>query len=91
MSFRNPFGWDLPPGCTDKDIDDAMGGRMDECPDCEGAGTIPESNCCGATIIENTDICSKCKEHCEPQKCETCKGDGELDVSKKRPFEPDDD
>lgn len=23
------------------------------------------SNCCGANIIENTDLCSKCKEHCE--------------------------
>lgn len=22
------------------------------------------SNCCGADIIENTDICSNCKEHC---------------------------
>ena len=23
------------------------------------------SNCCNAPIIENTDLCSKCKEHCE--------------------------
>lgn len=23
------------------------------------------SNCCGARIIENTDLCSKCGEHCE--------------------------
>lgn len=23
------------------------------------------SNCCGATVIENTDLCSDCKEHCE--------------------------
>jgi hypothetical protein len=22
------------------------------------------SNCCGAEIIENTDLCSDCKEHC---------------------------
>jgi len=22
------------------------------------------SNCCGATILENTDVCSDCKEHC---------------------------
>ena len=22
------------------------------------------SNCCGAEMIEDTDICSKCKEHC---------------------------
>lgn len=25
------------------------------------------SNCCQASIIEETDICSKCKEHCEPE------------------------
>ena len=24
------------------------------------------SNCCGATVIENTDICSDCTEHCTP-------------------------
>ena len=24
------------------------------------------SNCCNAPIIENTDLCSDCKEHCEP-------------------------
>lgn len=23
------------------------------------------SNCCNAPIIENTDLCSQCKEHCE--------------------------
>ena len=23
------------------------------------------SNCCGARLIENTDLCSKCKEHCD--------------------------
>jgi hypothetical protein len=25
------------------------------------------SDCCGAKIYEDTDICSACKEHCEPQ------------------------
>ena len=23
------------------------------------------SNCCGAELIEESDICSDCKEHCE--------------------------
>jgi len=25
------------------------------------------SNCCGASILENTDICSQCLEHCEAE------------------------
>jgi len=25
----------------------------------------PISNCCGVYVLENTDICSKCLEHCE--------------------------
>ena len=25
------------------------------------------SDCCGARIYENTDICSDCKEHCDSQ------------------------
>ena len=32
---------------------------------------MSESNCCGATIIW-TDICSDCKEHCEPMEEEDC-------------------
>ena len=28
----------------------------------------PTSECCGAYIYEDTDICSECKEHCEPFK-----------------------
>jgi len=30
------------------------------------------SNCCEASIIEETDICSRCKEHCEPQTENQC-------------------
>ena len=75
---RSPFGWDLPPGCTNADIDRAAGGHMDTCPDCEGE-PLDESNCCGAKIILG-DICSKCHEHCEPAKCETCEGTGEVDM-----------
>ncbi len=29
------------------------------------------SNCCAAPIIENTDVCSECKEHCG-RGCELC-------------------
>ena len=35
---------------------DALQKYMDE---------VKVSNCCGASIIENTDLCSDCKEHCE--------------------------
>jgi hypothetical protein len=28
---------------------------------------IEVSDCCGADIIENTDLCSDCKEHCGVQ------------------------
>ena len=24
------------------------------------------SNCCGARVCDETDVCSDCKEHCEP-------------------------
>ena len=27
----------------------------------------PVSNCCGAPIYENTDICTECKEHCSEE------------------------
>ena len=33
------------------------------------------SNCCNAEIVM-TDICSMCKEHCEPQGATTYLGDG---------------
>jgi len=28
------------------------------------------SNCCGALIYEDTDICSECLEHCDEEICE---------------------
>jgi hypothetical protein len=31
-----------------------------------------ESDCCGAEIYEDTDICSDCKEHCSEQEEEAC-------------------
>ena len=27
--------------------------------------SVNESNCCTALIYEDTDICSRCKEHCD--------------------------
>lgn len=36
------------------------------------------SHCCGASIMEDSDICTKCKEHCQGQ-CPDCE-DGFVDV-----------
>jgi len=30
-------------------------------------GKEPISNCCGEKILEDSDVCSKCKEHCSAQ------------------------
>jgi hypothetical protein len=38
----NPFGWDLPPGVTDADIDRASPGYRDDEPDDEEDGDIDE-------------------------------------------------
>lgn len=69
MSKQNPFGWDLPPGCTDKDIDDAVGGRDDmplkECPDCEGGGKVIDDGAPGAVAVT----------------CKKCKGEGEVEMT----------
>ena len=32
----------------------------------DGCGYNMLSNCCGAKIKEDTDICKKCLDHCEP-------------------------
>ena len=31
----------------------------------DGYGYNMVSNCCGASVYDDTDICSDCKEHCE--------------------------
>jgi hypothetical protein len=37
------------------------------------------SNCCGASIYSDTDICSDCKEHCS-EVCEVCNGTGIVEI-----------
>lgn len=60
------------------DLNDDFASESDEiCPYCEGSGKVSLSNCCGAPCIEETDICSNCKEHCEcPSECDECEGTG---------------
>ena len=39
------------------------------------------SNCCGATVYDDSDICNDCKEHCTIMtECPDCNGDGEIEV-----------
>ena len=42
---------------------------------------MSESNCCGAPIVENTDLCSKCLEHCDEIEvfCTSCDWEGKND------------
>ena len=73
------FGWNLPPGCSQRDIDRAMGADEPEpidCETCESTGYENISECCGQPFIAETDFCSQCKEHAGKCKCEVCKGEG---------------
>ena len=78
---RSIFGWDLPPGCSSKDIEDAMGGNIDEeeCENCSGLGHLG-SECCGVEVKQG--LCSKCHEHAEEDSCPICKGEGFIVVDK---------
>ena len=79
MSERSKFGWDLPPGCTDKMVDEAVGGRGDmplkECPDCEGSGKVMDD---GAPDTV-------------PVTCSKCDGEGEIEMTPEECAEAADD
>lgn len=68
MSARNPgFGWDLPPGCTDADIDRAFGDvPMKPCPACGGDGAV-----------QNPEV----TEFISLEKCGNCDGTGEVEMT----------
>lgn len=53
MSTRNPFGWDLPPGVTNRDIDRAAGAGPECCEEC--GETFP------ANELED-GLCESCQE-----------------------------
>jgi DnaJ-class molecular chaperone len=45
------------------------------------------SNCCGAPVYDDSDICSDCKEHCGLETyCPDCDGTGKIDVMIKESF-----
>ena len=41
------------------------GKECDGCQDCWDDSDEILSDCCGASIYPDTDICSECKEHCD--------------------------
>jgi hypothetical protein len=47
----------------------------------DGYGYSMVSDCCGAIMWDDTDICSKCKEHCEPME------DYEHEAAKKEAYD----
>lgn len=54
---RNPFGWSLPPGVTDRMIEEAMGGDEDlYCTTCDGAGYFGNGD-----DYEVDSVCPDCK------------------------------
>ena len=54
---------------------------MIDCPACNGEGTLPFSECCGAYMANwpDSDLCPDCKDHSGPRECDLCTGSGEID------------
>ncbi len=50
--------------------------RMMDCKNCDFNGDFCDgqklSNCCNSKILDDSDLCSKCKEHCISI-CDECK------------------
>lgn len=71
----------LPFGCTNADIDRAVGGETgeEECETCGGTGSLG-SECCGAKVTE-AGLCEKCKKTADEEKCQDCKCEGIVEFS----------
>ena len=56
------------------------GGQDDvQCPECNGEGRKPLSQCCGGEIESDGDFCPLCKERAMLVVCEDCEGRGSID------------
>lgn len=80
--MSNPLGWDLPAGCTDKDIDDHFGDPpMKECPTCLGDQEM-EVDELDEMEVEHVELgrWQKLKNFFTPVwlTCPTCEGYGEV-------------
>lgn len=60
---------------------------MDTCPECDGEGTIPCSDCCESEI--RNGHCMECGKNCGKAKCSTCEGTGTIELETIREEEPD--
>ena len=80
---RHIFGWDLPPGCTNADIDRAFGGddvEREECDTCGGDGFIDAK----PTGFWHR-FCIRFLGHPQPTKeCRRCHGEGYIDEEQQR-------
>lgn len=61
---------------------------MITCPECDGEGIIPCSNCCESEM--RNGHCMECGENCVPAKCPTCEGLGEVIPNKEEQDHEDD-
>ena len=71
-----PFG-----GTNSNKIVTYMERTMDDINGFDDLSTHGESNCCGAPVYDDSDICTECKEHCSVEiVCPDCDGTGEMDA-----------
>lgn len=56
MSIQHLFGWDLPPGVSNADIERATDADYDNCPDCEGTGEA-----CRKDENDDDGKCKRCE------------------------------
>ena len=65
-----------PPGAKDDKSAPYNKPTYIDCPECEGVGHFLLSDCCGAEIVEDMDICTQCRDHCGVSECDECNGTG---------------
>ena len=77
--MKLPGDPNLPGGCTDRDIDEAMGGNVgyEDCPDCDGTGRTG-SECCGVELTK-AGLCSRCGDGATDESCTKCGGSGQVE------------
>lgn len=80
-TYRLPGDPNLPGGCTDADVDRAMGGDIGEedCDNCDGTGLMGVSECCEGSLSNGK--CETCGEEANELQCPQCDGKGYVTFS----------